>query len=187
MIGRTGVLAGLLGAYAGVAAGETATSTYLGDAQRTAYVDAEIPAAPALQWVYHEKHRPRHAWPEPNREVQYIDFDYATQTAIGDGTVFFGSSADHKVYAIDLATGAEKWTFYTEGPVRFAPVVRDGRVYVASDDGHLYCLKADTGQLVWKFRGDRVQGLFTQRDGRLRERGFAVVPQFDPAEWPIRS
>jgi hypothetical protein len=61
MIGRASVLAGLLCAYAGVAAWGTATSTYLGDAQRTAYVDAEIPAAPVLDWVYHEKHRPRHA------------------------------------------------------------------------------------------------------------------------------
>ena len=153
MIVRASVLAALLCACAGVAAGETATSTYLGDAQRTAYVDAEVPAAPVLEWVYHEKHPPRHAWPEPNREVQYIDFDYATQTAIGEGTVFFGSSADHKVYAIDLQTGVEKWTLYTEGPVRFAPVVREGRVYAASDDGHLYCLKAATGEQVWKFRG----------------------------------
>ena len=63
----------------------TTASTYLGNARRTAYVDAEIPAAPALQWVYHEKHRPRHAWPEPNREVQYIDFDYATQVALAQG------------------------------------------------------------------------------------------------------
>ena len=31
------------------------------------------------------------AWPEPNREVQYIDFDYATQVAIGEGLVLFGS------------------------------------------------------------------------------------------------
>ena len=153
MIGRTSVLVGLLCAYAGVAAAGTTSSTYLGNAQRTAYVDAEVPAAPVLQWVYQEKHHPRHAWPEPNREVQYIDFDYATQVAIGQGVVFFGSSADHKVYAINLQTGAEKWTFYTEGPLRFAPVVRDGRVYVASDDGHLYCLEASTGTQVWKFRG----------------------------------
>lgn len=153
MIGRACVLVGLWGACVGVAAAETKVSTYLGSAGRTGYVDAEVPAAPVLQWVYQEKHRPRHAWPEPNREIQYIDFDYATQVAIAKDLVVFGSSADHKVYAIDLATGAEKWTFYTEGPVRFAPVVHDGRVFAASDDGHLYCLQAVTGEPVWKFRG----------------------------------
>ena len=156
MIGRTSVLAGLLCAYAGFATAGTTTSTYLGNCQRTAYVDAEVPAAPVLRWVYQEKHRPRHAWPEPNREVQYIDFDYATQVAIAEGMVFFGSSADHKVYAIDLATGAEKWTFYTEGPIRFAPVAREGRVYAASDDGHLYCLQAASGKELWKLRGGRL-------------------------------
>jgi len=106
-----------------------------------------------LQWTWHEKHPPRHAWAEPNREVQYIDFDYATQVAVGEGMVVFGSSADHTVRAVDLATGAEKWTFTTEGPVRFAPVVRDARVYVASDDGRLYCLHAATGKQAWAFRG----------------------------------
>ncbi len=131
----------------------TATSEYLGNNQRTGYVDAQIPSAPVLLWTYHEKHPPRHAWREPNREVQYIDFDYATQAAIGHDMVFFGSSADHKVYALDLASAEERWTFYTEGPVRFAPVVHRDRVYVASDDGYLYCLKAGMGELVWKFRG----------------------------------
>ena len=34
-------------------------------------------------------------------------------------TVFFGFSADHKVYALNLETGAEKWTCYTQGPEGF--------------------------------------------------------------------
>jgi outer membrane protein assembly factor BamB len=146
------VLFSLLGMLLADAAG-VARSTYLGDSGRTGYVDAQVPASPALLWVYHERHPPRHAWPEPNREIQYIDFDYATQTAISDGKVFFGSSADHKVYAIDARTGEEAWTFYTEGPVRFAPVVRGDRVFVASDDGNLYCLAAATGKELWRFRG----------------------------------
>ena len=174
MIGRTTVLAGLVCACVGVAAAGTETSTYMGDARRTGQVDAEVPASPVLQWVYHEKHPPRHAWLEPNREIQYIDFDYATQTAIGGGKVFFGSSADHKVYAIDLQTGAEVWTFITEGPVRFAPVVRGDRVYVASDDGHLYCLQAATGKLDWKFRGGPSDGKLIGNDQMI-------------SHWPARS
>jgi len=132
---------------------DTAPSRYLGGNKRTGYVDATIPKQPVLQWTYQEKHAPRHAWREPNREVQYIDFDYATQTAIGEEAVFFGSSSDHKVYALDLATGEQKWTFYTQGPVRFAPVIRGDRLYVASDDGYLYCLDSTTGKEMWKFRG----------------------------------
>ena len=150
---RAAILVSLSCIASNVCMADTAPSRYLGGNQRTGYVDATLPKEPALQWVYSEKHPPRHAWREPNREVQYIDFDYATKAAIGDGTVFFGSSADHKVYALDLKTGVEKWAFYTQGPVRFAPVIRDGRVYVASDDGHLYCLDSSTGKEMWRFRG----------------------------------
>ena len=174
MIGRTSVLAGLVCACVGVAAAGTTTSTYMGDARRTGTVEAVVPASPVLQWVYHEKHPPRHAWAEPNREMQYIDFDYATQTAVGGGKVFFGSSADHKACAIDLKTGAEAWTFTTEGPVRFAPVVRGDRVYVASDDGHLYCLQAATGKEVWKFRGGPSAGKLIGNDQMI-------------SHWPARS
>ena len=156
-----------------IAAG-AAASGYLGNNQRTGYVDADIPSKPVLLWAYHEKHPPRHAWREPNREIQYIDFDYATQTAIGHGMVFFGSSADHKVYALDLRSGKEQWTFHTEGPVRFAPVVHEDRVYVASDDGHLYCFKARTGELIWKFRGG-------PRDDKLIGNDQMI------SHWPARS
>jgi hypothetical protein len=42
MIGRKGVLTGLFFAHTVVAAAGTTTSTYLGNARRTAYVDAEV-------------------------------------------------------------------------------------------------------------------------------------------------
>ena len=86
-----------------------APSEYLGDNQRTGYVDETLPVAPALLWTYSERHPPKHAWQEPNREIQYIDFDYADQVTIGGGRAFFGSSADHTVRALDLASGAEQW------------------------------------------------------------------------------
>ncbi|MHC4702110.1 MAG: outer membrane protein assembly factor BamB family protein, partial [Planctomycetota bacterium] len=56
------------------------------------------------------------------------------------------------ITAIDTETGAEKWKFHTDGPVRFAPVAWKGKVFAGSDDGCLYCLQAATGNLLWKFR-----------------------------------
>src|SRR5690606_25265554 len=41
------------------------------------------------------------------------------------------------------------WTFTTDGPVRVAPAIVDGRVYFGSDDGHAYCLRAADGTLIW--------------------------------------
>ena len=129
------------------------SSEYLGNNRRTGFVDEEVPQSPVSLWTYNEKHVPRHAWKEPIREVQHIDFYYVDQTTVGNGMVYFGSSTDHKIYALDLETGEERWTFFTDGPVRFAPVIKGKHVYAVSDDGHLYCLNADTGKLIWKFRG----------------------------------
>ncbi len=127
-------------------------SEYLGNNQRSGYTDAAVPAKPALLWTYKERQAPRTAWPEQYGELPFIDFDYTDQVATGLGMAFFGSSADHTVRALDCKTGAEKWAFYTEGPVRFAPVLYKERVYTASDDGHIYCLKAFDGSLIWKLR-----------------------------------
>ncbi|MFQ5809797.1 MAG: PQQ-binding-like beta-propeller repeat protein, partial [Armatimonadota bacterium] len=103
-----------------------------------------------------------------------MPFDYAYQVAAAGGAVYFGSSADNKVYALDLATGQERWSFMTGAPIRFAPHVADGRVLVASDDGCLYCLSADEGELIWKFRA-------APRDEKLIGNGRMI------SRWPLRS
>jgi hypothetical protein len=127
-------------------------SEYLGNNQRTGYTDAAIPAKPALLWTYKERHAPKTAWPEPFGELQFIDFDYADQVTISKQMAYFGSSADNTVRALDINSGREQLVFYTEGPVRFAPVLYKDRLCVVSDDGHLYCLKASDGSLIWKRR-----------------------------------
>ena len=72
-------------------------------------------------------------------------------TAAG-GIAYFGSPVDNKVYAIDVSSGEERWTFFTDGPVRFAPTIFKNRVYAGSDDGHVYCLHGRTGKLIRKYR-----------------------------------
>jgi len=130
-------------------------SEYLGNKQRTGDAGCDVPAKPVLQWKVYERHAPRHAWKEPGRELQFIDFDYADQCTFDDSSVYFGSSADHTVRSLALRTGREQWVFYTGGPVRFAPAVWNGRVYVASDDGLIYCLDAAKGTELWRFRPGR--------------------------------
>jgi outer membrane protein assembly factor BamB len=72
---------------------------------------------------------------------------------VSDGRLFIGSSVTGALMARDAATGATLWTFYSNGPIRFAPAIADERVYLASDDGALYCLDAATGELLWKKQG----------------------------------
>ena len=123
-------------------------NTYRGDSARSGYTADELPGKLSLQWTY-RSHLPDSAWPSSVRQK----FDRAFQTIISNDLLFFGSSADHQLHAIDAATGEERWSFFTDGPIRLAPVSANGQVYCVSDDGHLYCLEAKTGKLNWKRRG----------------------------------
>ena len=75
--------------------------------------------------------------------------------------LMFSSGPKGAVYALDAKTGGERWYFEPNiddkamrkvccGPVNRGLAVWQGRVYVASLDGYLYALKADTGVVDWK-------------------------------------
>ena len=67
---------------------------------------------------------------------------------VADGVVYVGAD-DHRVYALDAATGGELWNFATDDAVKSAPTVADGVVYVGSNDNHLYALDAASGAMLW--------------------------------------
>ncbi len=123
--------------------------TWRADAERSGYTAEQLPAKLSLAWTYKPLHPPQPSWPRDDRML----FDRANDVTVGGGTLYFGSSADCRVMALDAATGAEKWTYFTNGPVRFAPAVWKDRIYAASDDGYLYCLSAADGSLIDKWRG----------------------------------
>lgn len=144
-------------------------------------------------WTYQPLQGPKPAWGDPNPrkvggfygsvEGRRVHFDDVFHAVVADGTLFFGSSADGKVYALEAATGKERWTFFTGGPVRLPPSVVRGKVYVGSDDGWVYCLAARDGKLVWKFLAapndrkvlgsGRMISLWPVRTGVLVDRGVA--------------
>jgi len=80
-----------------------------------------------------------------------------------DGMIIFGSD-DGNVYAVDAATGRQRWMQRTEGPVSSTPAVVDGRVFVVSYDGRLYALNARNGEVLWKFA--------TEGERRFEARGL---------------
>ncbi|HUU20432.1 MAG TPA: PQQ-binding-like beta-propeller repeat protein [Sedimentisphaerales bacterium] len=155
--------------------------TYRYDNARTGCTSESLTAPLSLQWIYTPAHPPRPAWSGPaNRpregfELRHrVIFDDAYQVAAVDNTVYFGSSSDDKVYALDAVTGDERWSFFTGGPVRLAPVVCEGRVFVGSDDGFVYCLNANNGNLIWKVRGG-------PNNEKLLGSGRMI------SRWPIRT
>lgn len=70
-----------------------------------------------------------------------------------DGELFIQSVFDQsRVIALDCTTGERRWTFQAKGWISPAPTIAGDRVYVASQDKHLYCLDRTTGNVVWKFK-----------------------------------
>ena len=119
------------------------------DAVRTGYSPEPLPEDMELCWTYRSSAAPAPAWPDSSR----ITFDFAFQPIIVGDTVMFGSSSEDKVVAIDAGSGKLRWTFFTGGPVRFAPAAWRDRIFVAGDDGYLYAIKIKDGTLLWKHRG----------------------------------
>jgi len=119
------------------------------DAQRSASVDEALPEKLYLQWV-RRLAPPKSAWPPDQYKLQ---FDRSYEPVVMDGLIYIGSMVSDSVTAYHIETGKESWRFYTDGPVRFAPVAWQGKLYFTCDDGYLYCLNCQTGKLLWKFRG----------------------------------
>ncbi len=158
---------------------------YRADAARSATSAEAIELPLGMSWRYQPAQGPRPAWPDPVNEPHVMDFDAAFQPVVAGGMVLFGSSADDCVRALDLATGTLEWRFVTGGPVRFAPAVSNGALYVTSDDGWLYCLDLATGRERWTFHAalndrrvvgnKRLISRWPLRSGVLVEDGVAYV------------
>jgi len=134
--------------------------TYLHDNMRSGITDETLKLPLNEVWEFQSRHEPRPAWPAPAKQDFWhelrelrpvVTYDRAFHAVVAGDAVYFGSTADDKVYCLDAATGDVRWTFYTEGPVRLAPTVADGKVYFTSDDGRAYGLRASDGEPIWTY------------------------------------
>ncbi|HUT13763.1 MAG TPA: PQQ-binding-like beta-propeller repeat protein [Thermoguttaceae bacterium] len=177
-IARWAGLAAVL--FTTTAAGED-WPTYRHDVARSGVTPEQVATPLFESWVFKARHAPEPAWGDPKPkpvenilELRRMHFDDAFQPVVADGAVYFGSSANNKVYCLDAATGAIRWTTITGGPVRLAPTVADGRVLVGSDDGYAYCLDAKDGSVRWKFHA-------APEDRRVLGHGKMI------SLWPLRT
>jgi outer membrane protein assembly factor BamB len=118
------------------------------DPAHTGSTPRPLPERLSLQWT-RELPPLQPGWPDQPR----VQMDAVYEPVVLGRMMFVPSAREDGVSAYDTRTGEKKWTFFSDGPVRYSPAAWDGRVYVASDDGHLYCLDAAKGDVLWKFRG----------------------------------
>nr|MDQ3045564.1 PQQ-binding-like beta-propeller repeat protein [Chloroflexota bacterium] len=76
------------------------------------------------------------------------DFAGASSPAVTDTMVYTGSNA---LYAIDRQTGIEVWSIVRNVGFVAPPVVVDGVLYAAGEDGTLSALEPATGAIIWEF------------------------------------
>jgi outer membrane protein assembly factor BamB len=110
------------------------------------------------------------------------------------GRVYFGSW-DHRVYALDAATGRLDWSFATGGRVKGGVALARRTIFVGSYDGRLYALDARSGRLRWVAGGGVLGGLYATPSvahGRLivgstNGRVYAFATSTGKLLWSIRT
>ena len=122
--------------------------TWRHDVTRSGTSSEELPRELHLRWS-RALPEPQVAWPNEPR----LQFDAANEPIVLGKTLFIGSACDGSLRACDTESGEARWAFFTEGPIRCAPVAWQDKVYAGSDDGYFYCLNATTGKELWKLRG----------------------------------
>lgn len=149
--------------------------TYRHDNRRSGVTGERLALPLARSWEYVGRERPRTAWAGPAKWNSYAaisnlksmrNFDPVFYVTAARGCVFFGSSVDDAVHCLDLETGRERWTHFTNAPVRVPPSFHGGKLYFGSDDGWVYCITADSGRPVWQSCGAPTAGRIPV-DGKL--------------------
>jgi outer membrane protein assembly factor BamB len=106
---------------------------FRGDAAATGVAGGTLPDTLELLW---------------SKQIDNGAFE-ATATIV-DGVVYLGD-LDGTFYALELASGAEKWKKKRDTSYNASAAVRDGKVYIGDMDGKFFCLKASDGTEEWSF------------------------------------
>lgn len=100
----------------------------------------------------HDADRGSHVWSSDIRPDEESSGMLGAGLAYDDG-VLYASSGFAEVVALDPKTGKEVWRRKVSGPVRGAPVVGNGRVFVVSLDNMTHALDAKDGRVLWTHTG----------------------------------
>ncbi len=123
-------------AYGLSAADTTGTedwSTYRGNAARSGATRTAVPANTSERWSV-----------DVGRGL--------SQCVLADERLFVTTVDSHTVHALNANNGNKLWQYTAGGRVDSAPTLYASTVIFGSRDGFVYCLSADKGALLWRFR-----------------------------------
>jgi outer membrane protein assembly factor BamB len=81
--------------------------------------------------------------------------------AATNGETVFATNGIGDVAALNAATGAVIWKKHPAGPMRGAPTLSNGNVYVMTQDNQIYALRQEDGEQQWNEAGPvGVSGIF---------------------------
>lgn len=133
--------------------------TYRHDASRSGASPCAIGEKLALQWTAAPSGR-------------------LTAPVVGDGRLLVAAIDQHAVHAFDASSGKPLWCFTAGGRIDSPPTLHAGLALFGCHDGSVYCLRADTGALVWRFRAaprDRKVGAYGQIESAWPVPGSILV------------
>ena len=107
--------------------------TYRRDVRRTGSTSCTVPSVVAERW---------------RTSLQ----GELTPPTVGEEHLYVAAKNACTVYALNVTDGSQSWVFTAGGPVDSPPSLCGRLVIFGSADGHVYCLRALDGALVWRFR-----------------------------------
>jgi outer membrane protein assembly factor BamB len=118
--------------FKGAAAAPTDWTDFRHDKERTGATPAQVGAGLEIAWETQAGRLP------------------TAPTAAG-GLLFVGDQRGSVVTALRQDTGAVVWQRQVGGPLDSPPTFHQGTVVFGAGDGSVRCLKASTGETVWRF------------------------------------
>ena len=108
---------------------------------------------------------------------------------VADNKLFVAQVDQHQVTAVDTQTGKVRWSYVAGGRIDSPPTYHEGKLYFGSTDGYVYCVAANGGGLLWRFRAapvDLRHGVMEQLESVWPVHGCILVTQ-KGEEAPIAS